>query len=90
MQTATTTQPGASTDADTVAVGVFEGEEPPGDAPSQLGALLSSGEARRSLKALGLTHVESTRWLVVGLGERVRVHPRARPRGGRDRARARA
>ncbi len=70
MQVTTTTQPGADTDADTVAVGVFEGEDAPGGAPAQVAELLSSGEARRSLKALGLAHAQSKRWLVVGLGER--------------------
>ncbi len=66
----TTTQPGADTDADTVAIGVFEGEDPPAGAPAEVAELLSSGEARRSLKALGLTHAQGRRWLLVGLGDR--------------------
>ncbi len=70
VQVSATTQPGADTDADTVVVGVFEGEDPPGDTPAEVGELLSSGEARRSLKALGLTHAQGKRWLVVGLGAR--------------------
>ncbi len=65
-----TTQPAADTDADTVAIGVFEGEGPPGNAPGEVEALLQSGEARRSLKALGLAHAGGKRWLVVGLGAR--------------------
>jgi leucyl aminopeptidase len=68
MEVATTTEPGRSTDADTVAVGVFEGEEPPPQTPPELGELLSSGELRPSFKALGLAHAEGKRWLAVGLG----------------------
>jgi leucyl aminopeptidase len=68
MDVAATTQPGASTDADTVAVGVFDGEAPPGHAPAELGELIASGEARRSFKALALAHADGKRWLAVGLG----------------------
>jgi leucyl aminopeptidase len=70
VEVSSTTQPGADTDADTIAVGVFEGEDPPADTPSELAELVSSGEARRSLKSLGLTHAQGRRWLVVGLGKR--------------------
>ena len=70
MQVSSTTQPGGDTDADTIAVGVFEGEDPPGDTPAELAELLRSGEARRSPKALGLTHAQGKRWLLVGLGAR--------------------
>jgi leucyl aminopeptidase len=58
------------TDADTVAIGVFEGDEVPEGVPAQVSELLASGEARRSHKALALTHAEGKRWLVVGLGRR--------------------
>jgi leucyl aminopeptidase len=75
VRVSSTTQPGAATDADTIAVGVFESEDPPGDTPAELATLLSSGEARRSLKALGLTHAQDKRWLVVGLGERAQLTP---------------
>jgi leucyl aminopeptidase len=63
-------QAAGQTDADTIVVGVFEGEEAPAGAPSEVVALLASGEARRSPKALALTHAGGRRWLVVGLGER--------------------
>jgi leucyl aminopeptidase len=75
VEVSSTTQPGADTDADTIAVGVFEGEDPPGDTPAELGELLRSGEARRSLKSLGLTHAQGKRWLVVGLGKREELTP---------------
>jgi leucyl aminopeptidase len=70
MQVSATTQPGKATDADTVAVGVFDGEEPSREAPAELSELLASGEARRSFKALALAHAEGKRWLLVGLGKR--------------------
>lgn len=75
VQVSSTTQPGADTDADTIALGVFEGEDLPVGAPAELGALLSSGEARRSLKSLGLTHAQGRRWLTVGLGKREQFTP---------------
>jgi leucyl aminopeptidase len=75
VQVSSTTQPGSDTDADTVAVGVFEGEDPPADTPAEVGELLGSGEARRSAKSLGLTHAQDKRWLVVGLGERSALTP---------------
>ena len=70
VQVSSTTQPGGDTDADTIAVGVFEGEDPPGDTPAELAELLRSGETRRSPKSLGLTHAQDKRWLLVGLGAR--------------------
>jgi leucyl aminopeptidase len=75
VQVSSTTQPGGDTDADTIAVGVFEDEDPPADTPPELGELLRSGEARRSLKSLGLTHARDRRWLTVGLGRREQFTP---------------
>jgi leucyl aminopeptidase len=63
-------QAAGQTDADTVAVGVFAGTDTPKGAPPEVGELLAGGEARRSYKALALTHAGGKRWLVVGLGER--------------------
>ncbi|HXC23831.1 MAG TPA: M17 family peptidase N-terminal domain-containing protein, partial [Solirubrobacteraceae bacterium] len=70
MNVSWTTDPARQTAADTVAIGLFEGDDAPGDAPEQVGELLSSGEARASFKSLGLTHAEGKRWLTVGLGAR--------------------
>ena len=75
MQVSATTNPAASSDSDTVAVGVFEGEDLPAGAPGELGELLASGEARTSLKALALSHAEGKRWLLVGLGARAEFTP---------------
>jgi leucyl aminopeptidase len=71
----TTNRPGRESDADTVAIGFFEGEELAADAPAELGELLASGEARRSFKALALGHAQGKRWLVVGLGARKDFSP---------------
>ena len=68
---ATTAGP-RDTGADTVAVGVFEGEDVAHDVPGgALGALLQSGEARRAFKRLAVTHAEGRRFVLVGLGPRV-------------------
>ncbi len=50
MQVSATTQPAGSTEADTIALGVFEGERAPEQAPAELAELLASGEARRQLQ----------------------------------------
>jgi leucyl aminopeptidase len=67
---ATTDSPLAS-GADTIVVGVFEGEDVAHDLPGgELGALLGSGEARREFKRLAVTHADGTRAILVGLGAR--------------------
>jgi leucyl aminopeptidase len=71
MEIQSTTRLPGETDADTVAIGVFEGEgiaHDTGDAA--LAALLSAGEARTTFRSLAVTHGEGKRWLLVGLGER--------------------
>ena len=71
MQASSTTEPASATDADTVVLGLFDGSETGLQAtPPEVAELLSSGEARRSFKALGLTHAAGKRRLVVGLGKR--------------------
>jgi leucyl aminopeptidase len=70
MHVSFTTDPGAASEADTIAVGVFEGGSAPEHTPPQVGELLASGEARRSFKAPALTHADGKRWLIVGLGAR--------------------
>jgi leucyl aminopeptidase len=66
---ATTKAPGAS-DADTVAIGRFTDEQPPGDVPAAVSELLASGEASGAFKSLALAHADGKRWLSVGLGAR--------------------
>jgi leucyl aminopeptidase len=90
MKVSTITQPGRMSDADTVAVGLFEDEQPGADLPVQLSELLASGEARRSFKALAVSHAEGKRWLLVGLGARKDFTPeRARVAAATARERAR-
>src|SRR5277367_980004 len=70
MNVSSTDRHAADSDGDTVAIGVFEGEQPAAGFPAELAQLLDSGEARRSFKALALTHADARRWLLVGLGSR--------------------
>jgi leucyl aminopeptidase len=67
---ATTDSP-LATGADTIAVGVFDGEGIAHDlegAPLQ--SLVDSGEAKTTFRHVVQTHAEGRRWLVVGLGTR--------------------
>jgi leucyl aminopeptidase len=70
MQISAITQPSRTADADTVAVGIFAGETPSSESPSQLAELIATGEGRHSFTALAVTHAEGKRWLLVGLGDR--------------------
>jgi leucyl aminopeptidase len=89
VQASWTAQTPSQTDADTVAVGVFDGEQPPEGAPAALGELLASGEARTAFKSLALAHADGKRWLIVGLGARQDLTPeRARVAGALARERA--
>jgi leucyl aminopeptidase len=57
--------------ADTIVVGVFEGEDVAHDLPGgALGSLLESGEAQRKFKRLAVTHHEGVRVILIGLGSR--------------------
>ncbi|HTU95705.1 MAG TPA: leucyl aminopeptidase [Solirubrobacteraceae bacterium] len=72
----TTTAPALSTDADTVVIGVFDGEPPQVDeAREQVEALLDSGEAKARFKHLALTHLQGRRLVLVGLGARDELDP---------------
>ncbi|MGI8904694.1 MAG: leucyl aminopeptidase family protein [Solirubrobacteraceae bacterium] len=96
MDTEATTASPLATDADTIVVGVFEGEDVAHDVPGgALAALLESGEARRAFKRLAVVHAEGRRFVLAGLGargrfdaERARIvaalaHGRARELGAR-------
>jgi leucyl aminopeptidase len=69
MRVSATTQAPSATEADTLALVVFDGEDV--DEPV-LQALLESGEARRSDGSIALAHAGSRRWLLAGLGKRER------------------
>ncbi len=71
MQVEATTDGPGKTVADTIAVGVFEGEAIAHDlADRPLTTLLDDGEARRTRNHVAVTHAEGRRWIVTGLGER--------------------
>ncbi|HEV7774925.1 MAG TPA: leucyl aminopeptidase [Conexibacter sp.] len=71
MRIAATTDSPLATSADTIAVGVFDGEDVAHDvAGGTLQRLLDRGEARRAFKHLAVAHAEERRWIVVGLGSR--------------------
>jgi leucyl aminopeptidase len=75
VQVEATTDGPLATDADTIVVGVFEGEGISHDTPDgALQALIDAGEAKRSFKHLALAHAEDRRWIVVGLGARGDFH----------------
>jgi leucyl aminopeptidase len=96
MRASATTESPKATDADTIAIGVFDDEGVAHDLDgAPLTALLDSGEARTSFKHLALHHADAKRWLLIGLGgrdafdpERARVaaatvHGRAKELGAR-------
>ncbi len=70
MQINATTSLPIDTDADTVAVGLFEGEGIAHDADGAMQALVERREARPRLRHLAVTHAAGKRWIVVGLGAR--------------------
>lgn len=71
MQIEATTQAPAQTGADTIAVGVFDGEDIAHDvAEGLLQKLLDQGEARRAFRHLAVAHADGRRYIVVGLGDR--------------------
>jgi leucyl aminopeptidase len=88
----------ADTAADTLCIGLFEGDDTPADLDralgGQLGRLIESGEAKGSFKKVAVMHPEgdvgAARVLAVGLGKRGEFTPeRARIAGAVGLARAR-
>ncbi|HUB76259.1 MAG TPA: M17 family peptidase N-terminal domain-containing protein, partial [Solirubrobacteraceae bacterium] len=80
---ATTAAP-LDTDADTIAIGVIDGERIPHDLPGQpLTALVRSGEASSERGRIAVAHAAERRFLLVGLGARAELTPeRARQAAG--------
>ncbi len=71
MQVEATTAGPLDSGADTIVVGVFEGEDVAHDLPGDaLAALLVSGEGQRKFNALAVTHSGGIRAILIGLGER--------------------
>jgi leucyl aminopeptidase len=74
MRVTATTEAPRGTAADTIVIGVFE-EEPVGH--PGLAALLEAGEAKLTRGSFALTHEDSRRWLLAGLGKRSDFTPEA-------------
>jgi leucyl aminopeptidase len=91
MHASATTDAPAVTNADTIAVGVFDDEGVAHDLEgAPLAALLDRGEARTSFRHLALHGADGRRWLLVGLGKRDAFDPeRARVAAATVRGRAR-
>ncbi len=71
MEVRATTESPLQTGADTICVGLVEGEGVAHDvAGGALGALVESGEARTAPRKVAVAHAEGARWLLVGLGPR--------------------
>jgi leucyl aminopeptidase len=77
MNVSATTQSPPDTDADTIAVGVFEDEGVAHDHGGALQALVDSGEARRAPRKLAVTRADGKRYVLVGLGKRDAFDPEA-------------
>jgi leucyl aminopeptidase len=71
MRVSSTTSSPADTGADTLVVGVFDGEAVAHDVEGgALQRLIDAGEARTAFRHLAVTHAAGHRWLLVGLGPR--------------------
>src|SRR4051812_29005468 len=75
MDVRATTDAPLETGADTVVVGLLEGEGVPHDHGGAIGPLAASGEARATFKRLALTRAGDVRIVVVGLGARDALDP---------------
>src|SRR4051812_8879819 len=74
MRVTATTEAAASTAADTIVVGLVEGEGVPHDVEDgALQALLDTGEAKATPRALAVAHAAGKRWILVGLGSREKL-----------------
>jgi leucyl aminopeptidase len=70
MRVSSTTQAPPETNADTIAVGVFEGEAIAHDVDGVLQGLVDAGEARTGLRKVAVTHAGGRRYVLAGLGKR--------------------
>src|SRR3954467_9150639 len=71
MRVSSTTSSPPDTGADTLAIGVFDGETVAHDVKGDaLQRLVDSGEARTAFRHVAVAHAADRRWLIVGLGAR--------------------
>jgi leucyl aminopeptidase len=71
--TESTTALPADTDADTVVLGILEGEGIAHDVDGVLQGLVDAGEAKASHRHLAVAHAGGKRWVLVGLGKRAEL-----------------
>jgi leucyl aminopeptidase len=62
-------------DADTVVIGVLDGEKIHHDVDGMLNGLVAAGEAKAKHRHLAVTHAGGRRWVLVGLGRRDELDP---------------
>jgi leucyl aminopeptidase len=70
MRVRATTDAPPDTGADTIAVGIFEGEPIAHDVDGILQGLVDSGEARPGLRKVAVAHAGGRRYVLAGLGKR--------------------
>ena|SRR5690242_6028699 len=68
MRVSSTTQAPPDTGADTIAVGVFDGESIAHDVDGVLQGLVDSGKARTALRKVAGVHAGGRRYVLAGLG----------------------
>ncbi|MDQ3724219.1 MAG: leucyl aminopeptidase [Actinomycetota bacterium] len=71
----TTTELPQDTAADTVVVGVLEGEKIHHDIDGILNGLVAAGESKAKHRHLAVAHAGGKRWVLVGLGARAELDP---------------
>src|SRR3954447_10448252 len=76
MRVTSTTSSPSDSGADTLAIGVFDGETVAHDVKgSALQRLVDAGEARTAFRHVAVGHAGDRRWLIVGLGPRSQFTP---------------
>jgi leucyl aminopeptidase len=70
-----TTELPQDTDADTVVIGVLDGEKVHHDIDGILNGLVAAGEAKAKHRHLAVAHAGEKRWVLVGLGARSELDP---------------
>src|SRR3982751_2413091 len=76
MRVSATTSSPSDSGADTLAIGVFDGETVAHDVKGDaLQRLIDAGEARTAFRHVAVAHAADRRWLIVGLGPRSQFTP---------------
>src|SRR3954465_14966752 len=76
MRVSSSTSSPSDTGADTLAIGVFDGETVAHDVRGDaLQRVIDAGEARTAFRHVAVAHAADRRWLIVGLGPRSQFDP---------------